>query len=57
MTTAYKEVLCLTCKGTCEVEGVPGEYGYEPVYEECPTCKGEGYIEFYPDVVYNSDRM
>lgn len=36
---------CNICNGTGEVEGVPGEFGYEPIYEECPDCKGACYIE------------
>jgi len=57
MAVEYKEILCHMCKGAGEVEGIPGEYGYEPVYEDCHICNGDGCLKLYPDAVYNPDKM
>ena len=58
MKTIAKECLCHVCNGVGEVpDHVDTEFGYYPVYEECYVCNGEGYLEIYPDAVYNPDVM
>ncbi len=55
MSEYKRDCLCNMCGGTGEVVEEPGGDGYAPYYDECPMCKGEGYLELDSRDVYSDE--